>query len=235
MRRTIILAGLVLGLVAFGAAFASSAKADSVGPITFEPTQLPRGRHQRPDGLDEDRAVRREGGRQRPLPGRRDVQVRRVRAPPVGCRHERQLRRPDVHARSRRAGRRVAAEDALQRDVLDRHDARPPQQPGLHMSVSPDNGSGARMSYLRFEDQADGVHVFFDDVTNPGPVGTVSNFSDTDIATLSRDEGALDPLLDHVQDAVPATTSSGSTSTATRRSGARRGRTTTATTPSRLG
>ena len=60
-------------------------------------------------------------------------------------------------------------------------------QPGLHMSVSPDNGSGARMSYLRFEDQADGVHVFFDDVNNPGPVGTVSNFTDTDIATLSRD------------------------------------------------
>ena len=60
-------------------------------------------------------------------------------------------------------------------------------QPGLHMSVSPDNGSGARMSYLRFEDQADGVHVFFDDVINPGPVGTVSTFTDTDIATLSRD------------------------------------------------
>jgi hypothetical protein len=30
------------------------------------------------------------------------------------------------------------------------------------MTVSPDDG--ARMSYLRFEDQADGVHVFFIDV-----------------------------------------------------------------------
>ena len=30
------------------------------------------------------------------------------------------------------------------------------------ISVSPDNGQGARMSYLRFEDRADGVHVFFD-------------------------------------------------------------------------
>ena len=39
------------------------------------------------------------------------------------------------------------------------------EQIGLHMSVSPDRGDGARMSYLRFEDQADGVHVFFDDVT----------------------------------------------------------------------
>lgn len=59
-------------------------------------------------------------------------------------------------------------------------------QSGLHMSVSPDNGSGARMSYLRFEDQSDGVHVFFDDVTDSGPLGTVANFNETDIATLTR-------------------------------------------------
>jgi len=56
----------------------------------------------------------------------------------------------------------------------------------LHLSVSPDNGSGARMSYLRFEDQPNGIHVFFDDVTDPGPIGTVANFNETDIATLSR-------------------------------------------------
>ena len=59
-------------------------------------------------------------------------------------------------------------------------------QPGLHMSVSPDDGNGGRMSYLRFEDQADKVHVFFDDATDGGPVGTVANFSDTQIATLDR-------------------------------------------------
>jgi hypothetical protein len=59
-------------------------------------------------------------------------------------------------------------------------------QPGLHFSVSPDDGNGSRMSYLRFEDQADGVHVFFVDVTNPGPLPTVSDFNETDIATLSR-------------------------------------------------
>ena len=59
-------------------------------------------------------------------------------------------------------------------------------QTGLHMSVSPDNGSGARMSYLRFEDQADGVHVFFDDVTDAGPLGTVAAFNEADIATLDR-------------------------------------------------
>jgi hypothetical protein len=60
------------------------------------------------------------------------------------------------------------------------------EQPGLHMSVSPDNGSGARMSYLRFEDQSDGVHVFFDDATDAGPYYTQANFSDTQIAILSH-------------------------------------------------
>jgi hypothetical protein len=54
------------------------------------------------------------------------------------------------------------------------------------MSVSPDNGSGARMSYLRFEDAAKGVNVFFSDVNGGGSLGTVAKFSDTRIATLSR-------------------------------------------------
>jgi hypothetical protein len=60
------------------------------------------------------------------------------------------------------------------------------QQPGAHTTVSPDQGDGSRVSYLRFEDQADGVHVFFDDVTDPGPLGTVANFNETDIATIKR-------------------------------------------------
>jgi hypothetical protein len=59
-------------------------------------------------------------------------------------------------------------------------------QQDLRMSVSPDNGSGARMSYLRFEDQADGVHVFFDDVTDAGPLPTVATFNEEDIATIDR-------------------------------------------------
>lgn len=50
------------------------------------------------------------------------------------------------------------------------------QQPGLAMSVSPDDGNGSRMSYLRFEDHADGVHVIFLDAT----------FTDQLIATLDR-------------------------------------------------
>jgi hypothetical protein len=59
-------------------------------------------------------------------------------------------------------------------------------QPGLQLSVSPDDGNGARMSYLRFVDEPDGVHVFFDDVKDNGPVGTVAMFDETDIATLDR-------------------------------------------------
>jgi choice-of-anchor C domain-containing protein len=61
------------------------------------------------------------------------------------------------------------------------------QQPGLYISVSPDRGDGSRMSYLRFEDQSNGMHVFFDDVTDAGPVGTVATFNESDIATLQRD------------------------------------------------
>jgi hypothetical protein len=55
----------------------------------------------------------------------------------------------------------------------------PDTQPGLAISVSPDNGQGARMSYLRFEDQTNGVHVFFDQARG-------ANFKESDIATLSR-------------------------------------------------
>jgi len=53
-------------------------------------------------------------------------------------------------------------------------------QPGLEVSVAPDRGDGSRMSYLRFEDSASGINVFFDDVegtTNP------ATFVETQIAT----------------------------------------------------
>jgi hypothetical protein len=59
-------------------------------------------------------------------------------------------------------------------------------QPGNNVSVSPDDGQGARMSYLRFEEHTNGVHVYFIDVTDRGPVGTVASFNEKDIATLSR-------------------------------------------------
>jgi len=70
-------------------------------------------------------------------------------------------------------------------------------QPGLSMSVSPDDGNGGRMSYLRFEDQTDGVHVFFDDVKDRGPLGTVADFRESDIATLDRKHSHLIGFLIH--------------------------------------
>jgi hypothetical protein len=59
-------------------------------------------------------------------------------------------------------------------------------QPGSNLSVSPDDGTGNRMSYLRFEEHTNGVHVYFVDVTDKGPLGTVASFNEKDIATLSR-------------------------------------------------
>jgi hypothetical protein len=73
--------------------------------------------------------------------------------------------------------------------------AKSTQQAGLSMSVSPDDGNGSRMSYLRFEDQADGVHVFFDDVKDHGPLGTVADFRESDIATLDRSRSHLIAFL----------------------------------------
>ncbi len=60
------------------------------------------------------------------------------------------------------------------------------QQPGLFTSVSPDDGNGSRMSYAGFDDQADGIHVIFYDVTDAGPLGTVASFNSSDVATISR-------------------------------------------------
>ena len=59
-------------------------------------------------------------------------------------------------------------------------------QPGLALSVSPDNGEGARMSYLSFVDEAGGVRVTFYDVTDAGPLGTVAQFNPTDLGLLTR-------------------------------------------------
>ena len=57
------------------------------------------------------------------------------------------------------------------------------QQPGLHLSVSPDRGDGSRMSFLRFEDNTNGIDVFFYDVQG---VGSPANFVETKIGTLDR-------------------------------------------------
>lgn len=61
------------------------------------------------------------------------------------------------------------------------------EQPGLFLSVSPDDGQGSRMSYVGFDDEPDGIHVMFYDVTNAGPLGATSTFNGSDVATIDRD------------------------------------------------
>lgn len=67
------------------------------------------------------------------------------------------------------------------------------QQQGLVISVSPDRGDGSRLSYLRFEDMADGIHVHFDDVQG---TSTIANFVDTDIATITRTPHTIKLTID---------------------------------------
>jgi uncharacterized repeat protein (TIGR01451 family) len=55
--------------------------------------------------------------------------------------------------------------------------------PCLRISVSPDNGHGARMSYIGLDDLADGIHVIFYDTPDPNDP---TNFVSYDLATLSR-------------------------------------------------
>jgi hypothetical protein len=54
-------------------------------------------------------------------------------------------------------------------------------QPGLVISVSPDRGDGARMSYLRFEDKVDGIHVYFDDWDHDA-----EDFREVELPVISR-------------------------------------------------
>jgi hypothetical protein len=82
------------------------------------------------------------------------------------------------------------------------------EQPGLMMSVSPDRGDGARMAYLRFEDHADGIHIFFNDFEDAAPLGTLAtpadgcgtgdDFVDTDIATIDRTPHTIKLTIDFV-------------------------------------
>ena len=74
--------------------------------------------------------------------------------------------------------------------------ALPTLQSGMHFSVSPDRGDGARMSYLRLEDQADGIHVFFDDVQGQNVGFQAANFVETAIATIDRNPHTLKFSMD---------------------------------------
>lgn len=71
------------------------------------------------------------------------------------------------------------------------------EQVGLQMSTASDRGDGARMTYIRLEDNPTGLEVFFDDYQDNAPFGTFNgdpngcgaedNFVETSLASgLSR-------------------------------------------------
>ncbi len=186
LKRILLLTGLVVALAAAGSAVAGGPKADKVGPITFEPSQ----------GYVLGSINGQQGWMKS---GAYDVAVAGVASFPAASGYgfgTQALRMSNAVASgsfgdqtfspglSSPAGEGSAAAHFSARFKIGTTLAT--VQPGLVTSVSPDNGSGGRMSYLRFEDQLDGVHVFFDDVTDNGPIGTVATFNETDIATLSR-------------------------------------------------
>jgi hypothetical protein len=180
------LTGLIVALAAVGSAFAGGPKADKLGPITFEPAQ-----GYAPGNINGQQGWMKSGAY--------DVAVASVATFPAASAYgfgAQALRLSNAFVSgsfgdqtfspglSNPAGEGSAAGHFSARFKIGTTQST--EQPGLFTSVSPDNGSGGRMSYLRFEDQLDGVHVFFDDVTDNGPIGTVATFNETDIATLSR-------------------------------------------------
>jgi hypothetical protein len=186
LRRILLLTGLLVALAAAGSTFAAVAKADTIGPITFEPSQ----------GYVLGNINGQQGWKKL---GPYDAAVSSLATFPAASGYgfgAQALRISDAFAsgsfgdQTFSPGLQSPAGEGSARSHFDASfsigTTQATLQPGLHMSASPDDGNGGRMSYLRFEDQTDGIHVFFDDVTDPGPLGTVADFVETDIATLSR-------------------------------------------------
>ena len=179
MRRLIILATFVVASLGLLASFAGAAAADSVGAITFEPSQ----------GYTLGSI---NGQNDWLKTGPYDVAVASIGAFPDAVTYGfgDQALRLSNSITSGSFGDQTFSPGLLSpagESAAKHFDASfqigtafAAEQPGLSMSVSPDNGVGGRMSYLRFEDHFDGVHVFFDDIT-----GTEA-FNETDIATLNR-------------------------------------------------
>ena len=183
MRRFSIFALLLCGFGAIGA-FATPANADSVGPITFEPAA-----GYALGNIDGQNGWMKAGAY--------DAAVASVASFPTASLYPsfdtQSLQISDAvtsgsfsdqtfsPALSQPAGETGLLYFATSFQI---GTALAADQTGLHMTVSPDDGNGSRMSFLRFEDQSDGVHVIFVDVTDPGPFPTVATFNTHDIATL---------------------------------------------------
>lgn len=71
----------------------------------------------------------------------------------------------------------------------------PDEQPGLALSVSPDDGLGSRMSYLSFTDEAGGIRVAFYDVQG---TTTPANFVSEDLGLISRTPHTIKFVMDFV-------------------------------------
>jgi len=195
VRRFIGIIAATAMALGLGGAFASAAGADVVGPITFEPPAYHTGDINGQQGWSKT--------------GPYDVAVASVSDYPDAANYffgSQALRLSNAVTsgsfgdQTFSPGLDDAAGETGARDFAGGFligTTQSAQQPGLSMSVSPDSGDGSRMSYLRFEDQADGVHVFFDDVRDHGPLGTVADFRESDIATLSRDRSHLIGFLIH--------------------------------------
>jgi hypothetical protein len=185
LKRFLLLTSLIVGLAAVSSVFAAVAKADIVGPITFEPAGYVLGDINGQQGWMKS--------------GPYDVNVVSVATFPAAAKYgfgTQALQLSDAFTsgsfgdQTFSPGLLNPAAESLDYHIFDASfrigTTQTTLQPGMHTSASPDNGAGARMSYVRLEDQIDGVHVFFDDVTDAGPIGTVATFNETDIATLSR-------------------------------------------------
>jgi hypothetical protein len=186
MKRLTMLATFVVAALGLLAGFSGAAAADSTGPITFEPSQ----------GYAVGNINTQQGWTKT---GAYDAAVADVSAFPDAAGYgfgSQALRLSDAVTTgsfgdqtfspglSQAAGESPAMTQFVASFRIGTTSAS--MQLGSHVSVSPDNGSGGRMSYLRFEDQTDGVHVYFDDVTDTGPYYTLATFNETDIATLTR-------------------------------------------------
>jgi hypothetical protein len=191
-----------IGMLGFFAAQTLVAHAESLGPITFEPETYIVGNI---DGQDSwiktgpyDAAVTATG-----IPAGFGTQSLRISdAVTSGSFGDQTFTKPLTDS----AGETIATAGTFSVGTKQPHfemqfdiaSTMPTVQTGMHVSVSPDRGDGSRMSYLRFDDMADGIHVFFDDVTDPGPLGTVATFNETDIGTISRSPHTIKLTMDTV-------------------------------------
>jgi len=183
-RRTITAATAViaLGLLSFGGA-ASVARADTTGPTTFEGFTI--GSVNGQDGW---------------LSG-----IAYDNVPFDQAVTEPQIQYPGFGARSLRISNAVTSgafgNQTFSKPVLNPAGESTPQkhfdstfqvgtavaeaQRGLFMSVSPDDGTGGRMSWLGFEDKSDGIHVEFSDAADTGPVYKEADFKYTEVANFA--------------------------------------------------